>query len=599
MASSQRVERALCLPLDVASIAKRSLALLPGSTSVWIVALALTLLNVAKPLVVDDAAFYQYARQIAESPTDPYGFELFWYDAPEPANRVLAPPVLLYWWAAAQRLFGDSPVAWKLLLLPFAVILCASLRRLLRIFAPGYEGVGIILVVISPAILPSFNLMLDIPALGLGLASFVVLINACNRERGTSVAMAAGLIGALAMQTKYTAVIPFAVSLVYALSLNRKTLGLLSGTVASSLFVAWEAFTMVRYGESHFVNGLRQVTEFPSGSAVQWLLANLDILGAASPVVGLLALVALRFRARWAIGVGTALTVAFAAIAVLPAPKLPSIGRTYPASYPGEPEQLILSLVGLFVFVTAGCALATWSLRSLGHTEGSESVEHDARRLDAVLLIWLALEVAGLFVLTPYPAIRRIIGVHVVLTIAILRAIRREGGSRSQSRDIRSVAAWGAALGILFAVSDISDARARHTAVNQALATLEGHNAGRKGETVWYVGHWGIQYYAEAAGLRPIVPGSSRLEPDDWVLFPQGVHTQAVQLPRYGMVQLTQFSRASASPWSTLPGIYAGYRPIRPQPDMQLLITLGRVEVAFTAGRVGEPTGDPTRPSFE
>ena len=37
------------------------------------------------------------AQQIAKAPLDPYGFEQFWYQQPQPANEVRAPPVLPYW----------------------------------------------------------------------------------------------------------------------------------------------------------------------------------------------------------------------------------------------------------------------------------------------------------------------------------------------------------------------------------------------------------------------------------------------------------------------------------------------------------------------
>ena len=59
-----------------------------------LLAAAYTLLNAVKPLIVDDAAYFNYADQIAKHPFDPYGFSIFWYDEMEPANYVLAPPVL-------------------------------------------------------------------------------------------------------------------------------------------------------------------------------------------------------------------------------------------------------------------------------------------------------------------------------------------------------------------------------------------------------------------------------------------------------------------------------------------------------------------------
>src|SRR5262245_54385500 len=96
-----------------------------------------TLLNSVKPLQVDDAAYYYYAAQIAEHPSDPYGFFIHWYQKPERADHILAPPVLPYWWAIAIRLFGERPFLWKLWLLPFSLLFVGALYVLFRRFARG------------------------------------------------------------------------------------------------------------------------------------------------------------------------------------------------------------------------------------------------------------------------------------------------------------------------------------------------------------------------------------------------------------------------------------------------------------------------------
>src|SRR5262249_64033 len=95
----------------------------------------LTFLNCFKPLHIDDACYYYFAKQIVERPLDPYCFEVNWDQDPVPANQVLAPPVFLYWWALGIRLFGQNPILWKLWLLPIAFLLAYSLGELFRRFA--------------------------------------------------------------------------------------------------------------------------------------------------------------------------------------------------------------------------------------------------------------------------------------------------------------------------------------------------------------------------------------------------------------------------------------------------------------------------------
>ena len=79
---------------------------------VWLLlllTLLLGVLNVVKPLHMDDAAYFAYARQIAAHPFDPYGFALLWYQEPNHAIEVLAPPVVPYTWALGLTIFGDHP----------------------------------------------------------------------------------------------------------------------------------------------------------------------------------------------------------------------------------------------------------------------------------------------------------------------------------------------------------------------------------------------------------------------------------------------------------------------------------------------------------
>src|SRR5947209_4115151 len=97
-----------------------------------LLAAVLLLLNAVKPLHMDDVVYYADARQIARQPLDPYGFQLSYFGGVRPALHVLAPPVVPFWWALGIRLFGTHPMAWKLWLWPFALLLVFALDALAR-----------------------------------------------------------------------------------------------------------------------------------------------------------------------------------------------------------------------------------------------------------------------------------------------------------------------------------------------------------------------------------------------------------------------------------------------------------------------------------
>jgi hypothetical protein len=152
-----------------------------------------------------------------------------------------------------MRLWGDHEFLWKCWLLPLAAILVWALHALLRRFAEGVEMPLLWMTLLSPAILPSFNFMLDLPALGLSLAAVACFLKAVD-DASYRRAVLAGIIGGLAMQTKYTGVTSVAVMCAHGLLWGRWRLAFVAGAAASLIFIGWEAAIYARYGSSTFLN---------------------------------------------------------------------------------------------------------------------------------------------------------------------------------------------------------------------------------------------------------------------------------------------------------------------------------------------------------
>jgi hypothetical protein len=133
------------------------------------------------------------------------------------------------------------------------------------------------------------------------------------------------------------------------------------------------------------------------------------------------------------------------------------------------------------------------------------------------LASWLALEIAGYFALSPFPAARRVLGVATVATLLAGRLAARTCCSPGRRNLVRSVALGTVLLGLLFYAVDFREAVAQQEAVLDAAAWVR---ARQPGAAVWYVGHWGFQFYAEGAGMRPVVPGRSCLHAGDWLVMP-------------------------------------------------------------------------------
>ena len=545
-------------------------------------ALALTLANAAKPLVIDDPVYVAVARQIEAHPSDPYGFELFWYDAPEPAMRVgTLAPVLPYWLAGAMALFGDWPVAWKLSLLPFAIALTGSLAFLLARFAKPLARPVLWTLALGPSVLPGLSLMLDVPAVSLGLLGFALFVRACERER-TGLALAAGLVLGLAMQTKYAAVSYPALVLIYAALYRRPREAAVACLAAAGLFVGWEALLVARYGQSHFLAGIERVRTanlladvtrasggLPGSTALYWTLGLFSLVGGTAAYAALLALVGLGVRRTLVSLAAIAVGLVFAGVLVLPSP---------PA---GEPKGLVATLAvfnpELVLFVPLGAGVAACIIAAaLSLLRRADATD---RRADRLLAGWVLLELVGYFVISPFPAVRRVIGLSIAATLLAARAAARRMHERDARAGARVAAALGLALATLYFGSEISDAWARRALVEKVAQRLTTLGASPARETIWYTGHWEFQFYAERAGWHAVIPGASRLRRGDWLVIPANVDQPRISYPP-GFERVARVAVTSPSPWSTIPSYHSGAVP------------LGRQRVPHASARLYRVTQD-------
>jgi hypothetical protein len=551
--------------------------------SLVLLAAVFTLLNCCKPLHIDDTAYYYYAEQIAHHPLDPYGFAVYWWDWPEPANQVLAPAVFPYYWSVAIRLFGPSPLLWKLWLFPVALLLTFALYALLRRFARGLELPLTWLLVLSPAFLPSFNLMLDVPALALSLAALAVFCRACDRD-SLPLAAAAGLLAGLAAQTKYTGLLAPALLLLYSLCFGKWRLGLVAAVLAVQVFVSWEFLLALLYGRSHFLLALADSPGGPLWERIKakarLLLNVVSISGGIGPAGLLLGLAALRVRRPWLILAGIGVLSVYAVVAGagwegdLPL----SFVRAGPVNL--SFESLLFGVVGLCLLAVTG--VVAWRLLRRRH-----------RRAETFLLLWLGLELLGYVTMTPFSAVRRLLGLMVAGTLLCGRLAAFTRRSPSDKKLIWGLAAVSAVLGLGFFGVDWLEARAQKDLAEEAVRWIRRQDGDG---TIWYVGHWGFQFYAERAGMRPVVPGDtpreekpgersiplpppSLLRRGDWLVFPdERLTKQCLRFDHSAVQPVTVLEARDPVPLRTVVCYYAGRSALehRPEPT-RLTVTIYRI----------------------
>lgn len=512
----------------------------------------LCLVNAAKPLVVDDTAYHAYAVQISKQPADPYGFTIDWYERPKPAFEVLAPPVLPYWWAAAIRLFGDEPGFAKIWLWPFCAALAISVRWLAGRYCPSVANSITWFVVLSPSILPSLNLMLDVPALALSLSALALFLGTQHRSRGVG-AFAAGVLAGLATQTKYTALLtPVEIILAAWFSGDRRAQlarAACSVAVAAAVFVGWEWYVAAKYGQSHFLFHLpgEPGTRF-SRSLLFWPLIGL--LGSVAGPLGILALASRGARMLPVVLASAMLAAGFLVVGAAP----------WDWPLPLSPNAAVFGPVGLAVAVLI-IAAAMGRIRAPNRTPD-----------DRFLVAWLVAEVAGYFVLTPWPAVRRVIGMLVAAAFVVGRAAE----FRPAQRGAIIVATFlNIGLAVALETIDTENARIEQSAVVAIDSRIQAEGGGR----VWFLGRRGWQFHAEQTGWRPVQIDVTTVSPGDWLVVPDAAFGgPRVRIPETAKA-VDNIEFHSRWPISTIPWYYGTNAAVRRESGPFLTVALYRATV--------------------
>lgn len=598
----------------------------------WLLALLLTVVNLAKPLAIDDPAYLIFARHLRQQPTDPYGFSMLWGEHFRPAIEILMPPVVPYWLAGGLAVVGEQPTLMKVWMFPFAALLAWSIAALAARFATALAPATTLAIVASPLLLPMLNLMLDVPALALQLTALELALRALERSSWRG-ALGAGIVGGLAMQTKYTAfaVVPLLAWAGYCAGRFRWGLG--SASIALGVFVSWEVALLVQAGQSHFLYHLTH----PANAGGSWLAAKsqlfaplLAFLGGLMPCVLWWAALANRrddrrkvcdcrgegrdgrswfrdgrswFRERR----GWIASIAMTGLGLSALVLLPAEAQIFARSPTGAERWTLPNVVfavwgGMFA-IAVGKALLALLLRRDG------TPRHGPSTATAWLLAgWWLIEIGGYFALSPFPAARRVLGVAVVSALLVACwASRRWRTSLQWEWTVSGILSLTVALGIAWA--DRQEAFVEVRLVHEAVATVEAlartesrtepetspRTEPRTGpmiepiiesttgwaepRTVWFVGLWGWSYYAERAGFRPWDVGRSPLRPGDWVLVPWGdrpskptFDTSSADWQPLAEVRLTDLPRLQLVPqW------YGGKMPFRRRGDEAIGFTLYRV----------------------
>jgi hypothetical protein len=410
------------------------------------------------------------------------------------------PPFLSYYLAPVAALLGSNEILLHLAMLPFLFLLGISVVSLAKRFT-SYSVIPMLLVLTSPGILTSMNLMRDVPAVALSTAALAAFIAGSDRKRADFLALASILAG-LATLTKYSAAIVFPLLILY-LVLKRRPRQLPWLLPGILVFFLWWMHSWILYGEPHpyyLAFGEHPTVPRP---LIEKLLAGIVSLGSLlflQPIVLMLA----RGKNRL--------------IATV-------TGLLVPATVLGAFWYNDFDMPGQYaIWLCAGAILiAFWGAASIRATKDYFQKKADEFDRDRVFIVlWFLAPILFSLLFAPFQAVRHILPALAPFAILVFQA--SPSGSKAISKHLITLCL---VLQVAFSIA-VQIADYQYAEVYRDFAAKAQEAWGQEGDDIWFVGHWGWQFYASEAGFKQLHGDGTFPSEGDILVWPERVYTGQV-----------------------------------------------------------------------
>jgi 4-amino-4-deoxy-L-arabinose transferase-like glycosyltransferase len=448
-----------------------------------------------KAFNIDDTLFLYVARQITQHPLDPFGFKVNWFlDAVPMAYETKNPPFAAYYIAAAATIVGCSERALHLAFLLPALAVVLGTYRLAQRFTKS-PLLAAAATLLTPAFLVSANsVMCDTMMVAFWLWAIIFWVEGLEPLKPGCLALSALLI-TLSALTKYFGAALILLLAAYSL-IRLRRFGSWPWYLLAPVLVltGYQHWTKAVYGvrmitsAAHLSTGMRQARQ---ASTLAKTLVDLSFVGGC-------ALPTLTFApALWRRASILAVCFASGIAGFLISTGRISLGATlWPFDFY---QHWLLVGIQLTLFIAAG-----FSVMALAVTDASKRRDADS----LLLLLWIF----GTFIFTGF--VNWMINVRSVLPLipaaGILLARRidtinaletlRPSSKRWRLATLTIALAATGAVSLWLTWADTEMANSGRTAAN----LIEQKTRNQPG-TVWFMGHWGFQYYMESFDAHAVV----------------------------------------------------------------------------------------------
>ena len=430
-----------------------------------------------KAFNIDDPLFVWAGRQMQTRWWDPYGFQVNWYGSPMPMHEVTKnPPLACAGIALIISVFGENEFPLHAVFLLQAIAVVLGTHALARRLCDHPLHAALAALFTPVFMVSSTTVMCDVLMVALWVWAVVLWMRGLENNHPLSLVLAALLVGVCSL-AKYFGIALIPLLLVYSLMRNGRPgwwlvyfliplaiIGLYEGAMRSLYGhgLMWEAFIYANKTEVH-----------KTGAILFKVLTALSFTGGCCAIVLIFAPVL--WRPRFWMG------AAIVAIFLLPTTWI--LLGSLPVSA-GNPARLGVTLLWT-LFILGGLSVLTLPILEWKHHRNAEIL---------MLLLW----VWGTFV---FCILNWTINGRSVLpmvpAVAILLLRRIEFVRKPTKLRLNWFFGAAAVLSLLVSFADYRLANSARAAVAEFQTKF-----GDSSSTVWFQGHWGFQYYAQANGLH-------------------------------------------------------------------------------------------------
>jgi len=460
---------------------------------------------VNKAFHIDDPVFLWVAGQIQSHPFDFYGFTGNWNGTDNPVWDIQKnPPLASYYIALAAYWFGWSEKALHILFLVPALAAAIGIYYLARELSARPLEAALISMLTPVFMLSSTSLMCDTLMLSFWIWAVVFWIQGIRSDRPFCLFCAALLIAACSL-TKYYGISLIPLLLAYSLA-EKRSLGHWTLFLSIPVFIlaAYQWLTYSLYGRGLLIDAFSYATEQQSfGGAQRFTRALTGLAFTGGCLITTLFYSPLLWRRR--ILVFGSFLIMLIAI-TLPLLHMPNAFPLLTAH--GEKWLFVIQFS---LFTVAGVNVLLLAIADLWKRRDGDAL---------LLLLWVSGTVIFASFLNWSVNGRSILPIVPVAGILVIRRVSERERARQIAHNAGRVKFIFPLVPALLLVLWVNWSDYRFADSARIAAAEIHHRYGKNPGTLWFLGHWGFQYYMESHGGKPVEFKKSTLSPGDIVILP-------------------------------------------------------------------------------